>query len=55
MIIIGGLANNKGVLIGTLVFVTIRKAIIYFKEYLESFVPFDNMVRISLTGLTYGL
>ena len=25
----------------TLVFVTIRKAIIYFKEYLESFVPFD--------------
>ena len=41
MIIIGGLANNKGVLIGTLVFVTIRKAIIYFKEYLESFVPFD--------------
>ncbi|QLH06605.1 branched-chain amino acid ABC transporter permease [Nitrosopumilus ureiphilus] len=41
MILIGGLANNKGVLIGTLVFVTLRKFIIFFKDSLEGFVPFD--------------
>jgi len=41
MILIGGLANNKGVVIGTLVFVTLRKFIIFFKDSLEGFVPFD--------------
>lgn len=41
MILIGGLANNKGVLIGTLVFVTLRKFIIFFKDSFEGFVPFD--------------
>jgi len=41
MILIGGLANNKGVLIGTLIFVTLRKFIIFFKGSLEGFVPFD--------------
>jgi len=41
MILIGGLANNKGVLIGTLIFVTLRKFIIFFKDSLEGFVPFD--------------
>ena len=41
MILIGGLANNKGVLIGTLIFVTVRKLIIYFKDSFEGFVPFD--------------
>ncbi len=41
MILIGGLANNKGVIIGTLVFVTLRKFIIFFKDSFEGFVPFD--------------
>jgi len=41
MILIGGLANNKGVLIGTLIFVTLRKFIIFFKDSLEGIVPFD--------------
>ena len=41
MILIGGLANNRGVLAGTLIFVLIRKLIIYFKDSFESFVPFD--------------
>lgn len=41
MILIGGLANNKGVLVGTFIFVTIRKLITFFKDSLEGFVPFD--------------
>ena len=41
MIIIGGLANNKGVLIGTFIFVVIRKLITFFKDSLEGFIPFD--------------
>jgi len=41
MILIGGLANNKGVLIGTLLFVTLRKVIIFFKDSFQDFVPFD--------------
>ncbi|MBI1662871.1 MAG: branched-chain amino acid ABC transporter permease [Nitrosopumilus sp.] len=41
MILIGGLANNKGVLVGTLIFVVLRKVIIFFKDYFEGFVPFD--------------
>ena len=41
MILIGGLANNKGILVGTFIFVTIRKLIIFFKDSLEGFVPFD--------------
>ncbi len=41
MILIGGLANNKGVIFGTLIFVVIRKLIIFFKDSLEGFVPFD--------------
>jgi branched-chain amino acid transport system permease protein len=41
MILIGGLANNKGVIIGTLLFVTLRKFIIFFKDSLQGYVPFD--------------
>lgn len=41
MILIGGLANNKGVLFGTLIFVTVRKLIIFFKDSFEGLVPFD--------------
>ncbi len=41
MILIGGLANNKGVLVGTLIFVTLRKVIIFHKDSLAPAVPFD--------------
>ena len=41
MILIGGLANNKGIIVGTLVFVVLRKFIIFFKDSLQGFVPFD--------------
>ena len=41
MILIGGLANNKGVLVGTLVFVVLRKVIIFFKDSLDVVIPFD--------------
>ena len=41
MILIGGIANNKGVMIGTLIFVVVRKLIIFFKDSFEGFVPFD--------------
>jgi branched-chain amino acid transport system permease protein len=41
MILIGGLANNKGIVVGTFIFVLIRKLIIFFKDSLEGFVPFD--------------
>ncbi len=41
MILIGGLANNKGILVGTFIFVAIRKVIIFFKDSFEGFVPFD--------------
>lgn len=40
MILIGGLANNKGVLVGTMLFVLLRKLITFFKDSLD-FVPFD--------------
>ena len=41
MILIGGLANNKGILVGTFIFVAVRKVIIFFKDSFEGFVPFD--------------
>ncbi len=41
MILIGGLANNKGILLGTLIFVALRKLIIFFKDSFQGFVPFD--------------
>ena len=41
MILIGGLANNKGVLVGTLIFVLLRKTIIFFKGSFEGYLPFD--------------
>jgi branched-chain amino acid transport system permease protein len=41
MILIGGLANNKGILLGTLIFVTLRKTITYFKDSLDGYLPFD--------------
>lgn len=41
MILIGGLANNKGVLVGTFIFVVVRKLITFYKDSFEGIVPFD--------------
>ena len=41
MILIGGLANHRGVIFGTLLFVLLRKLIIYFKDSFQEYVPFD--------------
>jgi branched-chain amino acid transport system permease protein len=40
MVVFGGLGNNKGVLLGTSVFITFRKLIIFYKEAF-AFLPFD--------------
>jgi len=41
IVILGGAANNMGVVMGTFAFVTLRRLIDYFKEYLAPFVPFS--------------
>lgn len=41
MILVGGLANNKGILAGTLIFVLIRKLIIYYNDGLDGILPFN--------------
>ncbi len=40
MVIFGGLGNNKGVLLGTSVFIAFRKLIVFYKEAF-AFLPFD--------------
>jgi len=40
MVIFGGVGNNFGVALGTLVFITLRKLIVYYK-YSFAFLPFD--------------
>jgi branched-chain amino acid transport system permease protein len=41
MVILGGAANNLGVVAGALVFTTLRRVIDFFKGYLDPFVPFS--------------
>ena len=41
MVIVGGMANNKGVLLGTLIFVAIRKLVVYYNDFFVDIVPFD--------------
>jgi branched-chain amino acid transport system permease protein len=41
MIIVGGMANNKGVLLGTLIFVVIRKLVVYYNDAFDGYLPFD--------------
>jgi branched-chain amino acid transport system permease protein len=50
MVIMGGAANNFGVLLGTGIFVTSRKLIDYYKYSLGSFLPF-NVVWLDRLGL----
>ncbi len=41
MVLLGGLGNNKGALLGTLVFTVLDKFIIYYKHALAGMLPFD--------------
>ena len=41
MVVIGGAANNFGVLLGATLFVTLRKLIIFYKSNLQPYLPFD--------------
>ena len=41
MVVIGGAANNFGVLLGAAVFVTLRKVITFYKELFKPYLPFD--------------
>ncbi len=41
MVIVGGMANNKGVLLGTIIFVLIRKLTIYYNDFFSGYLPFD--------------
>jgi len=41
MVLLGGMANNKGVAVGTLIFVTVRKLISFYKSAFQPFIPFD--------------
>jgi len=52
MIILGGLANNKGAILGTSVFITLKRLIIFYKSDLEPILPFSP---IWLDGLLLGL
>lgn len=41
MVIVGGMANNKGVLVGTLIFVMLRKLVVFYNDSFAGLVPFD--------------
>ena len=41
MVIVGGIANNRGVLVGTLIFVALRKLVVYYNDSFAGLLPFD--------------
>jgi branched-chain amino acid transport system permease protein len=41
MILLGGMGSNRGTFVGTLIFVTLNKLIIYFKFEFVGILPFD--------------
>jgi branched-chain amino acid transport system permease protein len=41
MVILGGAANNMGIVVGTLAFTALRRLIDFFKGFLDPFVPFS--------------
>lgn len=52
MVILGGLANNAGVVVGTFVFVAVRKLIVFYKDIFAPFLPFDVVwLDLILLGL----
>lgn len=49
---LGGAANNLGVIVGTFVFVTVRKLIVFYKDIFAPFLPFDVVwLDLILLGL----
>ncbi|MEM4657398.1 MAG: hypothetical protein QXX77_03120 [Candidatus Methanosuratincola sp.] len=52
MVILGGAANNLGVVVGTFVFVAVRKLIVFYKDIFAPFLPFDVVwLDLILLGL----
>jgi len=41
MFMVGGVGNNMGATVGTFMFITVRRMIIYYKHDIEIFVPFQ--------------
>jgi branched-chain amino acid transport system permease protein len=41
MVMLGGAANNRGVVAGTFIFVAVRQAIVFYKYAFAPFLPFD--------------
>jgi len=41
MFMVGGVGNNMGATIGTFIFITVRRLIIYYKHSIEAYVPFQ--------------
>jgi len=52
MVILGGLANNKGTVLGTSLFITMKRLISFYKADLETFLPFSP---VWLDGLLLGI
>jgi len=52
MVILGGLASNKGTILGTSVFITIKRLITFYKADLEKFLPFSP---VWLDGFLLGI
>jgi branched-chain amino acid transport system permease protein len=52
MMIIGGIGNNIGVIIGVSLITIIRKVLVYYKHFLAPFIPFDVIwLEPLLTGV----
>lgn len=52
MLMVGGIGNNLGAAIGTFIFITLRRLIIFFKHDIEIFVPFQvQWLEQILTGV----
>ena len=53
MVMLGGAANNLGVVAGTFIFVAVRQTISFYKEIFAQFLPFDVVwLDLMLLGLT---
>ncbi|HIE23581.1 MAG TPA: branched-chain amino acid ABC transporter permease [Candidatus Korarchaeota archaeon] len=52
MVILGGLASNKGTVLGTALFITMKRLITFYKRDLEGFLPFSP---VWLDGLLLGV
>jgi branched-chain amino acid transport system permease protein len=52
MVMLGGAANNLGVVAGTFIFVTVRQAIVFYRDLFAPFLPFDPVwLDLLLLGL----